>query len=117
MKNFKLDPLTNDVVIKDNQIQMVQDYELLSQTCRCILSSNKGEWFNNENEGISFQNIFSKPINYDLIEDEIQGGLIQVDETLKIESFEHELNDRNLKIKFKARNEAGNIIDTEVSYE
>ena len=116
MKNFKLDPLTNDIEIKNNQIQMIEDDELLSQTCRSVLGTNKGEWFNNKNEGISFQNIFSKPINYELIEDEIQGGLIQVDETLKIESFEHELNDRYLKVKFKARNESGNAINTEVSY-
>lgn len=117
MKNFKLDPLTNDVMIVNNQIQMVEDNDLLSQTCRTVLGTNKGEWFNNKNEGISFQNIFSKPINYDLIEDEIQGGLIQVDETLKIQSFEHEMNDRRLKVKFKARNDEEEIVSTEVEYE
>ena len=117
MKNFKLDPLTNDVEIKNNQIQLVQDSELLKQTCRTVLGTNNGEWFNDEKEGISFQNIFSKPINYELIENEIQSGLIQVDESLKIETFEHELNDRGLKVKFKARNEAGDVVNTEISYE
>lgn len=117
MKNFKLDPLTNDVMILNNQIQITQDNDLLSQTCRTVLGTNKGEWFNNKNEGISFQNIFSKPINYDLIEDEIQGGLIQVDETLKIQTFEHEMSGRRLKVKFKARNDEEEIVSTEVEYE
>lgn len=117
MKNFKLDPLTNDIIIENNQIQMIEENALLSQTCRLVLGTNTGEWFNNTEEGINFQNLWSKPVNYDLIEDEIKGGLIQVDETFQIESLEHELNDRYLKINFKARNEQGDEITTAVAYE
>lgn len=59
IKSFKLDS-NGDVVIKDNKISMVEGAELTAQTVRTVLGTNKGEWFSNLDEGISFKNILGK---------------------------------------------------------
>lgn len=59
MKGFAL---TNkgDVLISNHEIQIVEDAELTRQTVQTILSTNKGEWSLNHDEGITFSNILGK---------------------------------------------------------
>lgn len=58
MKGFEL--LNGDVVIKNGEIQMVSGAELLRQTVETVLNTNKGEWFFDIDEGITFSNILGK---------------------------------------------------------
>lgn len=58
MKGFMLSD--GDLVITNNEIVMTQGNELISQTIQCVLSTNKGEWIFDEEEGIDFDNIFGK---------------------------------------------------------
>lgn len=58
MKGFMLSD--GDLVITNNEIVMTQGNELTSQTIQCVLSTNKGEWIFDEEEGIDFDNIFGK---------------------------------------------------------
>ena len=59
MKGFMLDD-NGDVVIKDRAIQMVEGNELTRQKVQSVLSTNKGEWPLNTEEGIAFKNILGK---------------------------------------------------------
>jgi hypothetical protein len=117
MKTFALDPLTGDVIVENNNIKYSYDDEITIQKCKSVLSTNLGEWELNEKEGINFRNILTKNPNYDLIENTILSGLIQVDNTFRINDFVHSLNDRKLKINFTATNENGERVKTDVSYE
>ena len=39
---------------------MIEGSDLTAQTVRTVLSTNKGEWFGNPDEGINFRNILGK---------------------------------------------------------
>ena len=58
MKGFELS--NGDVVIENGEIQMVSGAELTRQTVETVLGTNKGEWFFNADEGITFSNILGK---------------------------------------------------------
>ncbi len=58
MKGFKL--LDNDLSIENNEIEIIEGSELTRQTIQSVLSTNKGEWLFDKNEGIDFNNIFGK---------------------------------------------------------
>lgn len=107
-KNFLLDD-TGDVVISNNEIQMVSGDELIRQTLKSVLSTNKGEWFLNEGEGIQFKNIFVKNPLEEEIKSEIFDGLLQIDDTFVLEFFEMNLDavERLLTVKFTASNADG----------
>ena len=53
--------LTNgDLSITNNEIDIIEGGALKAQTIQQVLSTNKGEWFFNANEGIDFDNILGK---------------------------------------------------------
>lgn len=103
MKTFKLD-LNGDVVINNNQIELVRDMELVTQTLRQVLSTNLGEWFGDETEGIDFHVILAKNPDYELIKDTINTAVQKVADNLNIEleidDFSFEVNGRDLVITF-----------------
>lgn len=49
-----------DLVITNNEIELVEGKELKSQTIQSVLSTNKGEWLFDTEEGIDFQNILGE---------------------------------------------------------
>lgn len=59
MKCFALDD-KGDLLIKNNEIVMINGNELLKQNIEMVLSTNKGEWSLNIDEGINFANILGK---------------------------------------------------------
>lgn len=58
MKGLKL--LDGDLSIENNEIEIIEGSELIRQTIQSVLSTNKGEWLFDENEGIDFGNILGK---------------------------------------------------------
>jgi hypothetical protein len=60
LKGFKLDS-SGDIIINNNTIEMISGNELLAQTVRTLLGTNKGEWALNEQEGINHRNIIGQP--------------------------------------------------------
>lgn len=58
MQGFKLN--NGDVVIENGEIQMTSGADLLRQTVETVLNTNKGEWWLNTDEGITFSNILGK---------------------------------------------------------
>lgn len=117
MKGFELDE-NGDTVIEDTKIQIVSKTELLRQKVQTVLSTNKGEWFLNTNEGINFNNILGKKQDDEIIRNEILDGLQQVDETFKLTKFEcsFDREKRKLVIDFSAVNSDGEEVETTVSY-
>ena len=115
MKSFALDE-TGDILIFNNQIQMVDGKDLLRQKVWEVISTNKGEWFFDWEQGIEFDNILGKGTTEDAVMNEIIDGLQQVDENLSIADFSMEIEGRTAHIKFKAVNEDTNeeiIVATE----
>lgn len=103
MKTIKLDQY-GDVVIKDNQIELVQGIELVAQTVRQVLGTNIGEWFGDTEEGIDFSVILTKNPNFDLIQDMINTAVQQVAESLEVtletDDFVFNVEGRQLAINF-----------------
>lgn len=58
MTGFKLND--GDLVITNNEIELVEGDELTVQTIQQVLSTNKGEWIFDTEEGINFDNILGK---------------------------------------------------------
>ena len=75
MKGFLLDS-NGDVVISNRQIQMIEGNALMCQKVKLVLGTNKGEWPLNEDEGISFQNIYN-PKHRELQNDQTANKLIE----------------------------------------
>lgn len=105
---------TGDVLIENNEIQMVEGDELLRQTVQSIIETNKGEWFEDWDEGIEFSNILGKGVTEEMVIAEIEDGLQQVDENLNISNFEMSVKDRVLTVKFTCADEEN---DTEIEVE
>ena len=91
---------------------MVEGNELLIQTVQAVIGTNKGEWTLNNAEGIKFSNILGKGTTEDMIKNEIQQGLLQIDDTFVLTSCKiEETEKRKYKIYFSAKKS----VDEEVS--
>lgn len=112
MKGFALDS-NGDLLIENNRIQMINGNELVRQTVERVLHTNKGEWFLNLDEGITFSNILGKQKSEEIIRNEIEEGLSQVDSSFFIETFNFNLDsvNRKLTINFVAKNDNGDTIE------
>ena len=56
MKGFKI--TDGDLEFTNGEISMVEDSELKAQTIKQVISTNKGEWLFDKDEGINFRSIF-----------------------------------------------------------
>lgn len=106
MRDILLDN-TGDVIINNNDVQLVSGKELTMQKVKLVLSTNKGEWLLNEQEGINFKVMLVKKHNEDEVMDTIRDGLRQIDETFVIEEYKIQTINRKLIVEFKAVNEDG----------
>jgi hypothetical protein len=114
LKDFLLDE-NGELVIKNGKIQLVADKELTAQKIRQVLKTHIGEWKYDPEEGIDRYVIFTKKPNYDLVEDTVKSGLLQVDESLRMTSFEcTEKENRELFIRFGATDELNEKYDIEL---
>lgn len=96
---------------------MTNDNELMRQKIQKVLSTNKGEWFGNADEGINFRNILKKGVTEEDVKSEILDGLLQIDDSVIITEFSMELDHatRSLNVAFKAENLDGEVIEEEVT--
>ena len=104
MKSIALDS-TGDILIENNKIQMVDGKELTRQKVQEVISTDKGEWYFNREQGIEFDNVLGKGITEEMVRNEIIDGLHQVDPNLNLSSFSMELKGRDAYVKFSALNE------------
>ena len=101
-----------DVVIKNNDIAIIGGKELTMQTIACLLKTNLGEWYLNEDEGINTFCMLAKNPNYDEIKDNVLLALHQIDESFVLLSFDADVDDeRNLTLSFRAENDDGETVE------
>ena len=117
MRGFKLDE-NSDVEIRNNKIQMIADDELTMQTMKYLLSTNKGECFYNEDEGVNFRNLLGKNIEDDTVKSEILDGIMQISPDYMITNFSAERNaeTRKLDVKFTATTADNEAVTVSTSY-
>ena len=118
MKGFKIDE-HGDVVIENNEISLVYGDNLLQQKVWAVLRTNLREWFFDWEQGIDFNNLLGKSTNAELVRYEVEKGLRQVDETFVITDFSYEVDRvaRKATVTFKARNESGEEVGGEHSWD
>jgi hypothetical protein len=114
MRDLAVDK-TRDLVLKNGDLQLVKGKALTMQKVQLTLSTNKGEWFLNEEQGIDFRVVLTKNPNIEEILNTIQDGLHQVDETLEITEYNVKTENRHLTLTFKAENDSGEELEFDVS--
>ena len=116
MKDIKLNDNGDAILQEDNKtLVLIEDKELLLQKVRQVLQTKLGEWTYNTDEGIDRYAILTKNPDEDLIEDTILSGLLQVDDTFRITSFDSYLSkNRTMIIHFSAVNSDGEEIELEM---
>lgn len=115
MKSLALDE-TGDLLFEGNVLQMVEGNDLKVQTIREVISTNKGEWAFDWEQGIEFSNILGKNVEEDAERLEITDGLQQVDEDLLLSEFSKEVTDRTTHITFKAVDDSDTELDISTDY-
>ena len=117
MKGFALDN-DGDVIIENGKIKMTDGVDLINQTVKTILGTNKIEWFLNIDEGIDFNNLLSKKKDDEIIRNEILQGLQQVDSSFVLEMFTCDFDNKNRKltISFTAKNSSDNVVSGSNEY-
>lgn len=101
LKDFKLDK-NGDIVIEKHDIVFITEENLLLQKIKQVLSTNKGEWYQNKEEGLNRHEILKKNPNYDLIKDYIRIALKQINPELELKECTFKiLEKRALQIDFK----------------
>lgn len=116
---FGLKTKDGDLVITNHEIEQTEDKELKAQTIQSVLSTNKGEWLFDEDEGIEFDKILGqKTIDENVIRSEIEQGIEQVDESMTIEEFECEYDKetRTQKVRFTAKNSNNESAEVNVEW-
>ena len=109
MKDFKLTE-SGDIELFGKDISMVHGEELTNQKVKTVISTNLQEWFLNGEQGIDFSVLMGKNPQIEVIKQAIEDTLKQVDETFKLESFNHTIEGRTLNIDFTATNEKGETV-------
>lgn len=100
MKSFAVN--NNGDLIINKDIQTVDGDELLRQKIMEVLSTNKGEWFFDWEQGINFSNMLGKGVTEDAVSEEIANGLKQIDESIVVSNFSMSQTGRTLLVNFTA---------------
>lgn len=103
MNSFLLDK-KGDLKKVNGDFQFISGKDEVVQQIKQILKTNKGEWFRNEDYGITYENLQQRHINEDLVKDVVRDGISQCSEDITIESIEigYKKEYRLLYVEFKA---------------
>ena len=114
MKGFMMKD--GDLVIANNEIELAEGDELTAQTIQSVLSTDKGEWLFDTDEGIEFMNILGKvnvTEDVNVIKSEIEQAIEQVNSTWSLDTLacEYEKSTRVLKVRFTMRTSSGEMVE------
>lgn len=87
MKDFMIDKETGDIIIKNQDIVMVEAEQEVAQQLRTVLKSNNGEWPFNDSYGINYNNLLVKTVDNEIVIDEISRGASQCSGDISIEDI------------------------------
>lgn len=92
-KDFKLDPITHDLVIINNDFVLVDGIEELVQNLKIRLWFFLQEWFLDTSEGVPFyEDIFVKNPDLNAVSSIIKDRIMSTDGITEIKNFELEYN-------------------------
>lgn len=106
MKCFALDA-SGDVVVEGGRIRMASGAELLAQKIRQVLSTNRGEWWLDEKEGIPVRELLRKGPNPAVVRDYVRSAIAQVDAALTMERCDVKVDGRRLLVSFTVSGKSG----------
>lgn len=100
MQSFKIDPLTNDIILDgQNNIVMVGEDEEILQCVERILTTNLGEWFLNPGMGLDRYEILGKKYNPEYTSDLLYAAILQETRISSIENIQYEFNRQGRALK------------------
>lgn len=110
--------VNGDAVITNNDLELVKDNEMLRQTVELVLSTFKGEWSFNPDEGIDREAILTKNYDEDEIRGTIEDAIWSIDDTLAVVDFEMTVDaKRQATIKFNIRKPSGETVEVAYSWQ
>lgn len=115
--DFKLDPVTWDLVIENGDFVFVSGSEAVAQRCKYKLQLFKGEWFLDKDAGTPWiQELLGQKLDITLARSIFYNLLIKVDGVASIEQLEVEINSstRAGKIVYTLTTVFGDTIDETV---
>ena len=99
MNSFLLDK-KSDLKKVNGDFQFISGKYEVVQQIKQILKTNKGEWFRNEDYGITYENLQQRHINEDLVKDVVRDGISQCSEDITIESIEIGYKGEHMRILY-----------------
>ncbi|MFP7414370.1 DUF2634 domain-containing protein [Priestia filamentosa] len=104
-----------DLVIEDNNLIMVEDDEELAQSVKSVLQTRKGEFFLDEEHGMSFDNILGKVADQAATRDDIIEAVSQEERIRSVTdvSFSDNPKTRIREVKMTLEKEDGAELELE----
>lgn len=115
MSDLKYDQATNDLILEDGDLALVEDGDAVAQHILQRLRTFLGEWFLDLTAGVPYyQDILKKNPNIDVVEQVFKREILFTPGVLELMSFSLELDTalRKLSLSFKVR-----TVDGPVSFE
>ncbi len=90
-----------DLVLQDTAFAQVDGEALLRQKMRLLLSSTRGDWFLNVNEGLDLDVVLQKNPSEEAVRDEVGRALLPLDLSVQFSRFSMHKNGRTLMVDFE----------------
>lgn len=113
LRDWKVDPITLELVIENGDLVFVSGIEAIAQDCHLALGFFLGEWFADQSVGFPWrQQVFVKSPNLDQIKAAVRTCLLGRKGVTAVDSvvLDFDRSSRNLSIKWSARCSLG-VID------
>lgn len=111
---LKLSPDSHDLVIKNGQIEVIEDDEVIARNLETRLATLKGEWLLDKNYGFEYRDIFgARVIDLQLIESSLKTYILETEGVTAITVFKLEYikgDARRLVVTFTVTSDAGTDI-------
>jgi len=120
MPSWKIDPLTGDLMVENNNIVFTSgQLEEAAQSIQSRLRTFRGEWFLDTNLGTPwYQEILKKNPNMSVVETELRTVIMETPFVAGLNQFSFELDSRlrTMSVVMQARilNDDGTLVDTNI---
>ena len=109
--------VNGDAVLIGNDLELVKGNEMLRQTVELVLSTFKGEWAFDLDEGINRDAVLTKNYDEEEIRGTIEDAVWKIDETLAVVDFELSVDaKRQATITFTIRKPGGETLGVTYTY-
>ena len=111
-KDFKIDPVTHDLVYENRDLVLVEGIEYYRQKVSIVLQFFFGEWYLDTSLGIKFfEVILIKNPDVTLIDNLIKTAILRIEGILFITEYESTFDKRNRRFSItgKAATDAGDL--------